>query len=252
MKIIHLSDLHIGGRSRLTKMSMLKNARKVFNKICNEQQPASDYVVVITGDLVDNAFKSKKYKNAIDALKILQDYKVLIIPGNHDYGDGTVDDEKFVALFDQTFGNTNTPPYPTRHIIGGVAFWGLNSMAEKVDMDTCEGKLGEPQINLLENYIENDPAVKRCKKVLYLHHHPFPFPKFKGLQDTKKLERVIKGKVDALLFGHNHVQIEPCGLWSIPIWSNPGSSTHIEDYLPAGYRVFDLQDGYNEMVECIF
>lgn len=76
-KIIHFSDLHVG----------YKDLGERFNCICNnlifEKEPATDYIVVITGDLVDSALEPAYFREAKMCLEKLEQsgFKVLVVPG---------------------------------------------------------------------------------------------------------------------------------------------------------------------------
>jgi predicted MPP superfamily phosphohydrolase len=52
-----------------------------------EKEPASNYVIIISGDLVEKATDSSSYAEAKLYIDLLKDagFRVLVIPGNHDY-----------------------------------------------------------------------------------------------------------------------------------------------------------------------
>jgi predicted MPP superfamily phosphohydrolase len=83
-KIIHLSDLHFGYKHCTDKL------KKIVKKIINNHD-ADSHVVVVTGDLVDNANRKPAFKNVWEELEKLekQGFLVLVVPGNHDYGSGS-------------------------------------------------------------------------------------------------------------------------------------------------------------------
>ena len=81
-KIIHLSDTHYG-----TKKAN-KNFQTLVDNIIDRMQPAEDYIILITGDLIVNGFHDGhhiKCKELIDRLSDAN-FQVLVVPGNHDYG----------------------------------------------------------------------------------------------------------------------------------------------------------------------
>ena len=98
-KIIHLSDLHVGHEDCGNKF------RTIIDNIAFLKQPAQNYVVVITGDIVDNANDISFTDEAIASIRLLEKlgYTVLPVPGNHDYGTGTRGDMKFVGIFKERF-----------------------------------------------------------------------------------------------------------------------------------------------------
>jgi len=241
-KIIHLSDLHIGHKDCGEKF------RAIIDNISQLKQPAKDYIIVITGDIVNNANRSKQTVEAVGAIRLLEKrgYRVLVVPGNHDYGNGAKGNKKFVELFKEKFFNSSEITYPKLDIIGKLAFIGLDSTAEELhwnDRFFSEGELGSDQLKRLKKVLK-DPKVAACKKVVYLHHHPFDFKVAMQLKDSDQLRKVIQKKVDALLFGHYHKDSSSPGklyhgTWGIPRCYNGGSSTH-KNSDPGFQRIIDL------------
>ena len=243
-KIIHLSDLHVGHED------CGDNFRTIIDNIAFLKQPAENYIVVITGDIVDNANKSIQADEAVESIQLLEKlgYMVLPVPGNHDYGTGTRGDVKFVELFKKKYYKITGITYPKVDIIEGVAFIGLDSTAEELqwfDRFLSEGELGHKQLQNLEKVI-NDPEIAWLKKVVYLHHHPFDFKLGMHLRDSDELKKIIEYKIDALLFGHYHVQPSTAGkifhgVWGIPRCYNAGTSTH-KNGNPGFQRIIDLSN----------
>jgi predicted MPP superfamily phosphohydrolase len=243
-KIIHLSDLHIGYEDCGDKF------RAIIDNITFLKQPANNYIIVITGDIVDNANHIEPVKEAIDAIEHFEKrgYKVLVIPGNHDYGNGAMGDKKFVGLFKERFFKSREITYPKLDIIGKIAFIGLDSTAEELhwnDRFFCEGELGKEQLLRLKKIL-NKPKVAKRKKVVYLHHHPFDFKLGMQLKDNDDLKKIIENKIDMLLFGHYHADPVSAGkifhgVWGIGRCYNAGSSTHKNGNV--GFqRVIDLSN----------
>src|SRR4030042_6638094 len=241
-KIIHLSDLPIGDKECGERF------RAIIDSITSSKQPAKDYIVVITGDIVNNANRRKKINEAVKSVELLKErgYRVLVIPGNHDYGTGGIGNKKFVAIFKERYYGSQDISYPKLDIIGRTAFIGLDSTAEELhwhDRFFAEGELGTKQMKRLR-IILKDKKVVDLKKVVYLHHHPFDFKKGLQLKDNEELRKVISNKVDALLFGHYHRDTGSAGkiyngAWGITRRDNGGSSTHKKGH--TGFqRVIDL------------
>jgi predicted MPP superfamily phosphohydrolase len=243
-KIIHLSDLHVGHEDCGDKF------RALIDNITFLKQPANNYIILITGDIVENANHLEYIEEAVDAIEQLKErgYKVLVVPGTHDYGTGTVGNEKFVDLFKEKYFKSREISYPKLDVINEIAFIGLDSTAEELhwlDRLLCEGELGERQLLRLEKML-NDPEVVSRKKVVYLHHHPFDFRLGMQLKDSNDLRKIIENKIDMLLFGHYHVDPASAGKifhgkWGIKRCYNAGTSTHKNGHV--GFqRVIDLSN----------
>lgn len=238
-KIIHLSDLHIGYGD------LSERFQCISNNITYVKEPAQNYVIVITGDIVETASESN-YEEARMYVKKLEDkgFTILAVPGNHDYGTGTWGSAKYVKRFKKTFFGTPNKKYPKRDIIDEIAFIGLDSMAEELhwyDKIFSNGELGDEQLKRLDRMLSTKP-VRDCKyRVVYLHHHPFdPLP-FHELKDSEKLGAVLTkhANIDALLYGHNHLGKKRNGKWGIPRCYDAGSTTRKNDSV-GDHRVMDL------------
>ncbi|MDX9903126.1 MAG: metallophosphoesterase [Bacteroidales bacterium] len=243
-KIIHLSDLHIGYRD------CGKKFRTLVENMTFLKQPAENYIVVITGDLEENANEPSHAGEALEALGRLQaeGYTVLPVPGNHDYGTGSLGNPDMVPVFKERFYGNREVIYPKLDIIGDVAFIGLDSTAEELswhDRHLSEGELGADQLERLRIMLDG-PVMAERKKVVYMHHHPFDFKLGRQLRDSDELRSVISNRVDMLLFGHYHRSRTTAGkiyhgVWGIPRCYNAGSSTHKNGNI--GYhRVIDLSN----------
>jgi predicted MPP superfamily phosphohydrolase len=241
-KIIHLSDLHVGHIDCGDKF------RAIIDNITFLKQPADNYIILITGDIVDNATHAEQIKEAVDAIEQFAErgYRILVVPGNHDYGTGTMGNEKYVELFKEKYYKSREISYPKLDIIDEIAFIGLDSTAEELhwlDRALSEGELGKEQLFRLQEIL-NEPEVTSRKKVVYLHHHPFDFKLGMQLRDNDDLRKIIENKIDMVLFGHYHVDPSSAGKiyhgkWGIKRCYNAGSSTHKNGNI--GFqRVIDL------------
>lgn len=226
-----MSDLHVG----------YKNFKDRFIAVIDDLNSeisfkASQCVVVITGDLVNNANKKGSYEDArkgLDHLKALGFNHVLVIPGNHDYGTGNMGNKKFVKLFKDMFYGTEVD-YPKVDIIGKTAFIGLDSMAAEVRWYNelwAQGQLGKNQLGKLKTILDQDKIRACAKRVIYLHHHPFKWRPLHQLKDSRAFKKVLlramgKGvSIDALFFGHNHEGNAHNGKWGIPRCYDAGTAT---------------------------
>jgi len=224
-RIIHMSDLHVGFEDHGDRFRLI-----IANLIKEKGDKPENYVIVITGDLVNNANDILRYdevKTCFDQLKQNGFKHLLVIPGNHDYGTGDKGDPKFVRLFKSCFFGKEIL-YPKLDIIDNMAFIGLDSMAEELhwyDDLFAQGELGEAQLKRLTSLLKQEDVKKSIKKIVYLHHHPFAPRPFHELRDANKLKEIIAGKVDAILYGHNHQGYAHHGQWEIKRCYDAGTAT---------------------------
>ena len=211
MKILHISDLHI-------HMNEKKNERVVqaLNYIYKHYP---DHIIVVTGDIVDSGTK-EQYERAYQLLFPFCG-RILVCPGNHSEGiKGNFYNKVCAKMFDDflslplkqngTYYGYNSPVVSN---IKDFRFIGLDSNIESNSaFRFAQGIIGNKQLKLLKPLLDTAQI-----KVLYFHHHPFMYtdPTMR-LKDSKKLEKVITGQVDVLLFGHKHVPQTWQGKWDIP------------------------------------
>ena len=224
MKFIHISDLHIHyGENENDTIS----ARLLVNEIISKYTSSNKPWVVITGDLVQDGRK-RQYKKAVEILSELIEngFKLLIQPGNHDYGP-----RGFIAYTELAQGRfqkyilgrllddkralqsgvemEDLYPRLIEHDDDGVVFIELDSVEEVEDAPAhfARGAIGSFQMRKMVTEI--DKAMSSGKKVVVLvHHHPF----YRGelaapvmeMEDSREFMTAIKGKVDVLCFGHKH------------------------------------------------
>ncbi len=224
-KIIHMSDLHIGYEDLDRRFAMI-----VERLAMEKGDRPGDYVVVITGDLVEDANQQHQYTLARELLERLKQkgfLHLLVVPGNHDYGNGSKGDRRFVKKFMHCFFGKNLR-YPKLDVIDGVAFVGLDSMAAELnwyDKLFSQGEIGKGQLDRLEKMLSSRKVQACARKVLYLHHHPFAPMPFHELKDAAGLKRVVAGRLDAILYGHNHQGQVHNGCWDVPRCYDAGSAT---------------------------
>lgn len=239
-KIIHFSDLHIGYGDSGARF------QEITDNVIFVKEPATEYVILMTGDLVEKATDPSSYQEVklyIDKLTAAG-FTVLVVPGNHDYGTGGVGSKKYVRLFKETFFGDPHIEYPKLDIIDDVAFIGLDSMAEELhwyDRLFAEGELGSAQLRRLYGLLTDATVTSCAYRLVYLHHHPFdPLP-FHQLKDSDALGEIFRrqGNVDALLYGHNHMGKKRNGKWGIRRCYDGGTTTRKQDKISA-HRVIDL------------
>lgn len=85
MKVLHISDLHIG--KRVNGMSMLDDQRYILRQILDIAENRQVSVLLIAGDVYDKASPSAEAVTVFDAFltdAVAAGLRVLAIPGNHD------------------------------------------------------------------------------------------------------------------------------------------------------------------------
>lgn len=241
-KIIHLTDLHVGYSGLEKKLS------KLISNLMYAMQPAQDYVVIVTGDIADNANYKEHFHKANDLLKVLKGagYDVLVVPGNHDYGDGVFPYKKNITSFKRNFYGNKSQKFPKLDIIkdpgdgSSIAFIGLDSMAGGDPRALAQGHIGKDQLKDLDKMLASAEVTAADKCVVYLHHHPIDKNIDMKLNDADKFSEVIKKhKVDALLFGHKHQGKKWNARWGVKRLYDGGTSTG-KDGDPWRHRVIDL------------
>ena len=243
-KIIHLTDLHIGYKDEKEGIDCKDAFEKIVgNIIADYGHNADEYVIVITGDLCNSAAAGEEepyehngetimappqYIIAKKEIKRLEDkdFKVLVGPGNHDYGRKGKDYiPEYKEKFKKMFLDNPEEDYPTLYIDGtDMAFVGLDSMDGVFYEEDFSADYDEYSDNwIMEDNDDGNKTVrlaggtfaygsitkeqrKRLKEMLdslrnvehiiiHLHHHPFKqwFGKqlFHGLHGYRHLEELV-------------------------------------------------------------
>jgi len=206
MKIIHVSDLHFHRSDDDNKKSV-----SLLQKVQNTA-PDLDYLLV-TGDVVDDGCKSQ-FRNAEKALEPFNG-KLLLVPGNHDYGPfGNLYFPYCAKYFDNNFladlepGASFKEKHPVVKILekDGTKLLtvGLNSVLQTAMIfDFASGGIGETQRASLDEILSNSDFVN-IPKLVYLHHRPQENNWFLAMEDAKAfMEIILKNKVDVVAFGHS-------------------------------------------------
>lgn len=240
MKILHFSDLHMGAKGMEARL------QNIVHNAVRSLQPAHEFVVVITGDLVENPFRSGSFEKVQKCLDILRraGFAVLVAPGNHDYGPGGLMFKRWVSRFQRTFYG-EVQGYPRLDILGDIAFFCLDSQAGELNFwhrFWAEGKLGKAQLHRLRELLAS-PAVQKCDhRVIYMHHHPFDPKPILRLKDSEELKKMLEEfSIDAILFGHNHDARVWNGNWGINRAYDAGTSTGKKSKKCGPHRVMDLK-----------
>ena len=270
MKLLHLSDLHIG-KQETPDLNEELELQKIIESIITKWGDDPDKpIIIVTGDIVDDGLE-EQYIKAKRIIQPLYDkgFKQVYIPGNHDYGwNGSHAEKKRFKLFKKyLYGVDCRISYPdVPYSDDLVTIISLNSM--KAELGFLEnllpdGELGEKQLDELAEIIYE----KRLEKgpnhniVVALHHHPFRFPDedkfgelFRRLKDGSDLMNIISGRIKILLFGHEHRHIDfsqefprerLTEKYKIPVILSNGKST--EKNHPARLITIDKNTGISAM-----
>lgn len=211
MKIIHLSDLHIG------KSNNIEKSNRIADWILENQETHQSRVVIISGDLVDDgqSWQFEQARAFVERLRVNK-YTVLVAPGNHDYGpDGFRESSESQRDFCELISGVKDYP-AVFFFMEGQAIILLDSMAEEMrtmEIWGAQGFLGTDQLQKLDRTLDDlaeNPAIENI--ILTMHHHPFDYLFYHGLRDHADLKGVISRRrdgpprVNVLLFGHKHLE----------------------------------------------
>jgi 3',5'-cyclic AMP phosphodiesterase CpdA len=269
MKLIHISDTHIGRGDNTFRFE-----RVVDDLLANPPDAPGNCVIVHTGDLIDSATEANRQAGRLLLDRLATRYRVLLCPGNHDYGDAMSVDEEDAQAFQLMFGDFifqgKPHEFPVLSEVGNHVFIGLDSNAEELSFWErwfAEGHLGERQLSSL-NQLLDSPALSGKQVVIYLHHHPFTFGysvmpdvgdrnplnylyvqltrPFLRLKDAYSLCQVLRDRTQGLLFGHMHYGLDCSGdgrKYGIKLALDGSSTTCTDnDTDRMRYRVVDLSD----------
>lgn len=269
MKVIHLSDTHIG------RDDNERRTQSLLADIATLGAP-SDHVVVHTGDLINAGHPDEMRvgRAVLDALAA-QGWQILLAPGNHDYGDALHIDPNWASAFRREFASylfgSQASQFPVLTLTDECAFIGMDSNEAEMgfwERWMAEGYLGAAQIQRLSTMLDQ-PEVRARTVVLYLHHHPFfdapvvradvgdhgylghlfgwNTRRFRRLKDAYSLMQCARDRVDVLLFGHQHFGLDYSAegqRYGIRTALDASSSTATQmDTDRMRYRVIDTASG---------
>ncbi len=180
MKIVQLSDIHIGSQFQ----------ESIFNKVLQEVNEIKPDSVLITGDLTNEGLKSE-YEQCKKILSKLTCKKIITISGNHDYRNSGY------LVFKKYF------PFQT-----------VNELSKDIVLvtvgtarpDRNEGEVGYRQNLWLERTMKK---YHDKVKILAMHHHLVGIPdtgsdRVTVIDAGDVLRTILDTKVDLVLCGHKH------------------------------------------------
>jgi len=193
---IHISDLHINDD--------IEHNNKVHQNLIKLHNLYPDAYFISTGDNTNNG-DEKEYTTLTNIFDFIKD-KLIIVPGNHDYG---VLGNFYQASHERNYHQFIDHKYTCHYINDDekILIIGLDSNLRTIDpFDFACGEIGETQLIMLNDYLYAKKYTD-YKKIVYLHHHPFMHtdPTMK-LYDSNALMPLLAKHIDCLLFGHKHTQ----------------------------------------------
>jgi 3',5'-cyclic AMP phosphodiesterase CpdA len=214
--MIHLSDLHIGLRSKDSRFT-----KRIFKKI-GETHPGTP--VIVAGDLTDSATE-EQFKEARRSLRRLaKTNPILTVPGNHDYAwKGNILREEGWENWVKYLGRPLGWGRPAAHWMGvdhepkgidGLGVWkdgplvyfGIDSGDPEDKVVSARGYISGPLADALKRSLMKYEGRTR---IAVLHHHPFTEGFFTELKGSRRLWAALRNRCELLLFGHHHEY----GLW---------------------------------------
>jgi len=236
MKLIHVSDLHIGGGD-----AQLDGTRKFVRHMLDS--PVEDASIIISGDIVDG----RNGAEWVEARKVLASlsvrYKhVLICCGNHDVSDkrGLTYDKRaadrsrfYINGLCPDFKLTNKGlrifDHPDFKIVGVDSNLGND---DDFFAPLARGEIGDGQLLGLEMELQDDKPI-----VIVIHHKAYCQDFFHLLEDADKFIKLIERRdnVKAIMFGHLH-------MWSLVNRKGVEWMESDNTSISHRYRILDTND----------
>lgn len=223
MKLVQISDLHIGGLFK----------QDAFNTIVKEvNDDLKPDVIIISGDLTDDGllFQFEQARKEIDRFNCPN---LIVFPGNHDYRHtGYLLFKKFFPFTKQIYEFDDNIVIVTL----GTA---------RPDRD--EGEVGHRQSIWMEETLGKYNNFKT--KIVAMHHHLIAIPdtgytNVVGISDAgDTLRACLESKVDLVLCGHKH---RPW-LWNLGTlkiaYAGTACSWRYRGVFEDTYNIINVRDG---------
>ncbi|MGM0466543.1 MAG: metallophosphoesterase family protein [Acidobacteriota bacterium] len=182
MRILHISDTHIGGA--------LDFCKEALDQTLEEVKRDKYDLIIHSGDLTQGG----RREQFIQAKEILSgiDIPYIVLAGNHDARSGGL------SLFEEYIG-----PLDGVRDLGDAVVIYVNSAMEDKD----QGRMGMVKFNLMRKAL-NDYSEKLIK-IIAIHHHVIPIPMAGRERNVlynagDMLDIILKEDVDLVLSGHRH------------------------------------------------
>jgi 3',5'-cyclic AMP phosphodiesterase CpdA len=227
MKLVQISDLHIGGLFK----------RDTFNTIVKEvNDDIRPDVIIISGDLTDDGLLFQ-FEQARKEINRFSCPNLIVFPGNHDYRHtGYLLFKKFFPFTKQIYEFDDNIVVVTL----GTA---------RPDRD--EGEVGHRQNLWMEETLSKYDNVKT--KIVAMHHHLIAIPdtgytNVVGILDAgDTLRACLESNVDLVLCGHKH-RPWVWNLGSLKIaYAGTACSWRYRGVFEDTYNIIDVRDGKIEI-----
>ena len=182
MKILHISDTHIGKEEHFNINSL--------DIALNELEGNDIDLVIHSGDITQDG-KLKYYKKARGIFGKVN-VPCIIVPGNHDKRSGGL------SLFEEFIG----PPNGVSEV-GDAVIIHVDSGVSDTDI----GRVGMVKFDMIKEALAD--FSKKPVKIVVLHHHILPVPKAGRERNVLSnagdlLDLFLKADVDLVISGHRH------------------------------------------------
>ena len=261
MRIIQISDLHIGGLFKQDAFDIL------VDEINNDLKPD---VLIVSGDLTDDGLVFQ-FEKARDELSKLKCNNLIIFPGNHDYRHtgyllfkeyfpiAKPDSSKVYEYKDNNSYNKNPQrvivttidtarPDRDEGEVGHVQNLWLNKTLKKYDKNKIQN--GNENNNVKRNNKNN-----QIKKIVAMHHHLIAIPdtgytNVVGISDAGDILRTcLENDVDLVICGHKH---RPW-LWNLGsmkiAYAGTACSWRYRGVFKDTYNIIDIDENNNLKID---
>lgn len=180
MKIVQISDIHVGSQFR----------EEVFDKVIDEVNDIHPSAIIVTGDLTNEGLM-QEYEKCKAKLAKFKTEKIIAISGNHDYRNTGY------LLFKKFF------PFESVNQLGSNVVLATLGTARP---DRDEGEVGYRQNLWLERTMKKH---HKKIKILAMHHHLIGIPdsgtdRVTVIDAGDVLRTAISSNVNLVLCGHKH------------------------------------------------
>jgi predicted MPP superfamily phosphohydrolase len=222
LRILHLSDIHLGHPISRSRLEHLKDS---IRTVVRELSDTGPVLPVVTGDLMDTPSEDNVslVRSFTKFLADLGKEKPVIVLGNHDVrkdGWGPEDYSQAVKVQEDPSVQSGRVVWIEKSQVGLIRFSSVSYNA-----DAAAGRIGDLELRDAEQVLTRDERSKTFKLVALVHHHPTRvqtptwyraplyervfgpyFNKLEALENSQMFVQWLRTRgVVAVLHGHKHV-----------------------------------------------